>query len=92
MGLFAGRNTTAEVKRLISQLDHNDQTARMRAAGELVRLGAEGVLPLLEALARGGVKDAKLAGQVLIRIGSEAVPEIQKLFSRSRTPNSPGRC
>ncbi|MFZ5922157.1 MAG: HEAT repeat domain-containing protein [Chloroflexota bacterium] len=85
MGLFAGRNTTAEVKRLINQLDHNDQTTRMRAAGELVRLGPEGVLPLLEALARGGIKDTKLAGQVLVRIGGEAVPELQKLFSIPKT-------
>jgi HEAT repeat protein len=70
---------------LINQLDHNDQPTRMRAAGELVRLGPEGVLPLLEALARDEIKDAKLAGQVLIRIGGEAVPAIQKLFSTPKT-------
>ncbi len=85
MGLFAGRNSTAEIKRLISQLDHNDQTTRMRAAGELVRIGPGGVLPLLETLTRDGIKDAKLAAQVLIRIGSEAVPELQKLFSTPKT-------
>ena len=51
MGLFAGRSSSANVKRLIHQLNHNDQTTRIKAAGDLVKLGPDGVLPLLEAIA-----------------------------------------
>ena len=66
-----------EAKRLISQL--SDVTKRERAAQELLRLGADAVTPLMEALQTRDSDLLPLYQQILARIPS-ATPTLIKLM------------
>lgn len=72
--LTGGR--TGEAKRFISQLA--DLNKRERAAQELVRLGADAVPGMIEALQTNDESLPPLYGQILIRIGSPAIPALTK--------------
>jgi HEAT repeat protein len=75
--LTGGR--TSEAKRFISQLA--DLNKRDRAAQELIRLGTDAVLPLIEALQTTDASLPPLYGQILIRIGSPAIPTLTKALT-----------
>ena len=76
--LTGGRFAQGEAKRLIPQL--LDTTKRDRAAQELIRLGADAVTPLVEALQTKDPNLLPLVEQILARIPS-ATPTLVKLLS-----------
>src|SRR6266545_4570131 len=75
--LIGGR--TGEAKRLISQLA--DVKKRDRSAQELIRLNAEAVPALIEALQTKDAKLLSLYRQVLVQIGAPAIPILRKALT-----------
>jgi HEAT repeat protein len=78
MNWFSG-SKQGEAKRLIAQL--GDVTKRGRAAQELIRIGAEAVLPLIEALQTRDQNLLPLYQQILARIPSATPSLIKALHS-----------
>ncbi|HEX6034539.1 MAG TPA: HEAT repeat domain-containing protein [Anaerolineales bacterium] len=78
MNWFSG-SKQGEAKRLIAQL--GDVTKRERAAQELIRIGAEAVLPLIEALQTRDQNLLPLYQQILARIPSATPSLIKALHS-----------
>ena len=65
-----------EAKRLISQLLDANAAKRERAAQDLIKLGAEAVPTLIEALQARDSNLPPLAKQVLVHIGPPAIPAL----------------
>ena len=72
--LTGGRSAQGEAKRLISQL--SDSIKRERAAQDLVKLGAEAVPILIEALQTRDPNLPPLIRQVIARVGPVAIPAL----------------
>jgi HEAT repeat protein len=68
-----------ESKKWIAQL--NDPVKRAAAANELMRLGPAAVDGLLEALTGKDANLRTMAGQVLAKIGSAAIPRLTQILS-----------
>jgi HEAT repeat protein len=70
-----------EAKRLISQLA--DSSKRDRSAQDLIKLGADAMPALIEALQSRDPNLPPLIGQIIIRIGSPAIPALTKILNEA---------